>query len=133
MKISEAKKEAIKKAYGEYWYKLSSGQQFIALSNNGWLHFNDTINYSGSIVNCIEMQVLEEIDCYRPKSLEGIDNNNGWIRIESEDDLPNHKLWFSDGKDVWQGNLFEMEFFAKRINTLATHYQPIVKPKPPIY
>ena len=74
-----------------------------------------------------------EIISWRIPILQGIENNNGWIKIESEKNLPNHKLWLSDGKDVWQGNLFEMEFFAKRINTLATHYQPIEKPKPPIY
>lgn len=61
------------------------------------------------------------------------ENNNGWIKIESEDDLPIHQVWLSNGKDVWQGYLFKLETFAERINTLATHYQPIEKPKPPIY
>ena len=116
----EAKQEAIKKAYGKYWEIL-----YEYVDKNGWCYgFFKTKTY---------FQTEFTSDKWRPKSLSGIELNNGWIRIESEADLPNHKLWLSDGKDVWQGNLFEMEFFAKRINTLATHYQPIVKPKPPIY
>ena len=125
----EAKQEAIKKAYGEYYNLV---EKYL----NGFLL--DRVNFEREtgmkIYDLKNIEFIEEGIVYSyPAKVEGFQNNNGWKRIESEDDLPNHKIWLSDGKDVWQGNLFEMEFFAKRINTLATHYQPIEKPKPPIY
>lgn len=77
----------------------------------------------------------------RPKSLQGIEDNNGWIRIESEEDLPNESgdYWVYDvnrsidirfymGFSKTWGN-HEMEADVPKI----THYQPIVKPKPPLY
>lgn len=71
----------------------------------------------------------------RPKYLKGIEDNNGWISIKSEGDLPKTEMqdcyimdknsgiivgkFVSDEKSIWLEN--------------ATHYQPIEKPKPPIY
>ena len=75
---------------------------------------------------------------YRPKYLKGIENNNGWISINSEDDLPKESdtywcilndnatmLWFD----------FEDKEFEKEIyhNLKPTHYQPINKPQSPLY
>lgn len=71
-----------------------------------------------------------------------IENNNGWIKIENEDDLPkeNGAFWILDKElgmkaGEWKQAPNEIEhkkaceFWIKR----ATHYQPIIKPKPPIY
>lgn len=74
---------------------------------------------------------------YRPKSLKGIETNNGWIKIESENDLPkeegNYMIFHN------QDNMQTSETFSKNIvhklfeyNSI-THYKPIQKPKPPIY
>ena len=69
----------------------------------------------------------------RPKSLQDIENNNGWIRIESEDDYPNPgQYWVIDD----DGDMFitDMEFFEDMFDWSAIrYYQPIIKPKPPIY
>lgn len=65
--------------------------------------------------------------------------NNGWIKIESEDDLP------KGGGDYWVFNnnkaniavyykdalLWEYELYEYTIK--PTHYQPIIKLQPPIY
>lgn len=65
-----------------------------------------------------------------------MDTNNGWIKIESEDDLPkdsfNYYFYCSNGA-VMTGN--DLEYYKKYIipELKASHYQPIVKPKPPIY
>lgn len=64
----------------------------------------------------------------RPKSLSGIENNNGWIKIENEEDLP------KDNEDYWvviDGEIKVTHGFSIRRN--STHYQPIVKPRLPIY
>lgn len=66
----------------------------------------------------------------RPKSLSGIETNNGWIKIESEADLP---------KDGWHWTLsiIENEPFQTHYEDIDiryhTHYQPIQKPQSPIY
>lgn len=77
----------------------------------------------------------------RPKSLQGIEDNNGWIRIESEEDLPKESgLYFIlDEDDNIIHSEFDInfgQFFAKDFaydHYELTYYQPIVKPEPPIY
>lgn len=72
---------------------------------------------------------------YRPKSLQGIETNNGWIKIESESDLPKEftKYWIIDKSD---GRMYQREFDKSTKEFFleySTHYQPIVKPLLPIY
>ena len=79
----------------------------------------------------------------RPKSLQGIENNNGWIKIESEADLSKEIIdcFFYDNveKAVVCGNYnsdfkkFNWSAFFVEWSEQITHYQPINKPKPPIY
>lgn len=73
---------------------------------------------------------------YRPKSLQGIENNNGWQRIESEKDLP------SGDMDVFVliNSKIESDYYLVHHNNFkyfnwyeCTHWQPIVKPEKPIY
>lgn len=72
----------------------------------------------------------------RPKSLQGIEKNNDWIKIESENDLPKEYtncLCYANGKD-WRANLKNDRnsiSYCKRLG--ITHYQLIKKPQPPIY
>ena len=68
-------------------------------------------------------------------------NNNGWIKIESESDLPKEsgEYWtyekngsidirfFMYMPKIW--DIHEMEFEQPNV----THYQPITKPLKPIY
>lgn len=125
------KYEKIKEAYGECWDNLILNNQSNALSNNGYLP-SGVFNY----ISCsIELEHTDEYS--RPKSLQGIEDNNGWIKIESEDDLPkenNEYYWTitendKDIKERWFNKFFnEYEGEGK-----VTHYQPIIKPKPPIY
>lgn len=72
-----------------------------------------------------------------PKSLRGIENNNGWITIESEKDLPPDGHYWTINKkgeinaspklvdETCNDNQYWLSTF--------TRYQPILKPKPPIY
>ena len=58
-------------------------------------HFNDFGDVSFGKLD-IKNEKLERkfngvVYSYRPKSLQGIENNNGWIKIESEKDLPKEK------------------------------------------
>jgi len=77
----------------------------------------------------------------RPKSLSGIENNNGWIKIESEADLPKAKvLCYVTG----ESKLIEIAEYMTHLKNFVyersgnkvlfvTHYQPIIKPLIPLY
>ena len=119
------KEEKIKEAYGEHWEGFNLTAKRCALS-----HF-------GFIGNILEhppknIELEHKMGAFRPKSLEGIEYNNGWIRIESEgqyDELENGEYeWFNiengkyDKGDLWAYGVF-------------THYKivPIIKSNPPLF
>jgi len=65
-------------------------------------------------------------------------DNNGWIRIESEKDLPEESgqyyVFTNDQKIyciVWTGVMFLRDRHNETKN--ITHYQPIQKPLKPLY
>lgn len=126
----EAKQEAIKKAYGEYWEQLTAVAIFIALKNNGWVLEEDLYNDKGTLLDCIEFE-KDMHNNFRPKSLQGIENNNGWIRIESEADLPKKAIqcFYVDKYE----NKVCLGVVDKNDFDNVSHYQPIEKPKPPIF
>jgi hypothetical protein len=87
-----------------------------------------------------------DIDFVRPTSLFGIEHNEGWIKIENDKDLPNDSddvefFVIIDGvvttRVFYKGNFvndyqLNIEEYDD-LPTQPTHYQPIIKPKPPIY
>jgi len=119
-----SKEEIIKKAYGNYDF---------AQDKNGWCLYDhlpeDTDLNLFDLKNKIEDGV--PITLARHKILKGIENNNGWIKIESEDDLP------ESINDYWVIRKNETEPLLCRWSNVNvefhSHYQPIVKPNLPIY
>lgn len=73
---------------------------------------------------------------YRPKSLKGIENNNGWTKIFSEKDLPKDGHYFVTYKN---GNISDLPKESSIVGDdyywveNITHYQPIIKPEKPLY
>jgi hypothetical protein len=79
----------------------------------------------------------------RPKSLQGIENNNGWKKIESEEDLPTKTITYHvvingksskalyAGKNRWfiNGNDFTKTTEIQGI----THYKEVKTEEAPIY
>lgn len=73
---------------------------------------------------------------YRPKELNRLEDNNGWIQVNTEADLPKQdgNYWI-----MWKGGTepeihdyttdCNPEYWVRRI----IQYQPIPVPKPPIY
>jgi len=142
------KQEKIQEAYGEYWDLFTKEEQNKILIDNGWnSYFNHPLHWEMSKFIEIETIAYGVGTSWRPLSLQGIENNNGWIKIESEVDLPDDDdellyeiCHFEDEMfkrfyevfnwqaitKIWEGN---SEYFQDEI----THYRPIVKPKPPIY
>jgi len=79
----------------------------------------------------------------QPTELTGIYNNNGWIKIESEEDLPKdifNCFVISEKNILINAPVFynqSQKTFTNGINAIFwnkfTHYKPIEKPKLPIY
>lgn len=80
-----------------------------------------------------------EIGSIRPVSLSGIEDNNGWIKINSEDDLPKEDgyCWvIDDSRAIWPAwyNASEHEFEeAPEHWSRYTHYKPIPDPDKPLF
>lgn len=122
------KEEKIKEAYCEHWEDLHPQAKKSALENNGWI---------ASIIEHAPKKIDLEFNkmTFRPKSLQRIENNNGWIKIEREEDFPKE----SDDYHICIENKdLSIAYFDKHDGWFIacpeiTHYQPITKPKPPIY
>ena len=127
------KQEAIKQAYGEHWDVVKD-----YVDKNGWVgQYSAPIDIS-KLIECD----LSDIGYYwRPISLQGIEDNNGWIKIESEKDLPKDNIEchfiIKENNKVTQIGRYHVGAKSFNVGTIwfneVAHYQPIAKPKPPIY
>ena len=128
-----AKQTVIRKAYGEYWEQLSPQAKKCALEHNGYI--SPIISGIGNIPR--EFVTFNDLG-FRPRTIVGIEHNNGWIRIESDEDLPKELMLahvFDDDCDITQyifGIDRKMDWDLVKTQGI-THYQPIVKPEKPIY
>lgn len=133
-----SKQECISKAYGKYWEELKD-----CVDENGW-H-----NIHKAKIKFKDYYYVQEFEnkgnYYRPKSLQGIENNRGWIKIESEESLPT-----KEGKYIW-GRLhkeseYGPEWFEKFKETTkegiikaykfyigVTHYKEVFEHEPPLH
>jgi len=124
------KEEKIKEAWGKNYEEFKEH-----IDENGWAIYPHFQKHE-MIESVRPLEFQENGSCWRPKSLQGIENNNGWIKIESEEDLPKnsgHYLIMVNNEvkiDLWVNYQNKFELWNKNS---VTHYQPIEKPKPPIY
>lgn len=141
----EAKQDAIKKGYGEENFTFFKG----IIGENGWIglsryDFEEDLESEKKFDEMIsEIEFEESFEdeqvFYRPKSLQGIENNNGWIKIESDDDIPKNDMYVHIvfNKKMNIAFLCDGEFFApnkeKYYKKGVTHYQPIETKKQPIW
>jgi len=116
------KEEKIKEAYGKYWNEIKSA----TCNKTGWVmsDYFDCRDYN------IDCDLDDDNFLWRNKSLQGIENNNGWIKIESEDDLPKEPefYWVID-----KNGIMHQVHYKDITVRYCSHYQLIQKPKPPIY
>jgi len=84
------KEEKIQESYGKHWEKLHPIAKKCALDNYGWIS-----SLLGNPPKDLCLDFDEAFRIYRPKSLEGIEENNGWIKLNG---LPNEIEY--DG-DIW--------------------------------
>jgi hypothetical protein len=134
MTNEQLKKEAIKKAYGEYWDRIKD-----EMTEDFYAPYRLLKNSKGITFDFKTMHIIygSPEPFVRPIILRGIETNKNWIRIEEDgSNLPKESgdYWFYTKhkqvliRDYNPGfNLYE-----SYLNTY-THYQAIVKPLPPIY
>lgn len=96
------KQEVIQQAWRECYNSIFWSKGFD--TNTGWMEYNSdaprlrNVDGKNIIIGFEDIEIdVEGYDtpqfgyvtsCFRPKSLRGIQNNNGWIKIETEADLP---------------------------------------------
>ncbi len=86
------------------------------------------------------LKLTAHVHSIRPKHLRGIENNNGWIKIENVDDLPktsgNYLVFTADSKieTIYvDGDISSMKHTSQNWISHFTHFQPIKTPNPPLY
>ena len=115
------KLEVIKEAWGDK-YPIN-GVDEVGFSNDCFERI--------SIVDYDFIKVLNGFKI-RPKSLQGIENNNGWIK-GNEPNVPNESYFVFAFGGIYE-TFYDEELGWLYVNReFVTHFQPIEKPKPPIY
>jgi hypothetical protein len=138
----KTKEEIIREAYGEHWEHVKDiKSKFFnnPFEANGWIIMEKYFYSNTKLQDLCEMSG----GYARPKSLSGIENNNGWTKIESVEDLPHlfgdYHIVYKDTGDVSECCYHSLvttqdrELQDKWWMDFVSHYQPIIKPKPPLY
>lgn len=137
------KEAAIKNAYKRFWIQLPEEAKEQALENNGYIDHQFIGNEYGRLTNLLKMESKESYDVkfgeptfiYRPIVLQGIENNNGWICIESEEDLPNDDAFYykicvnNKPRNDYSLSVVEIRRCYYNINNV-THFQKIITNEP---
>ena len=115
------------------------GAEYIHADINGWMkygmyHPND-LGFDND-----EVDRYGDMYLWRPKSLQGIEDNFGWISINSENDLPTIGTFYTILS--FDENIVEREFpnpkFTLEFNKewwlkYVTHYQEKIVPNKPLH
>jgi len=118
------KQEKIQEIYGSRYIALKD-----SINCDGWINQNVTTR---ALFDSLEFD--EKRNSMRPLELKGIENNNGWTKVESDEELPNESTLYwvqqSDGRIQTIKEYFDNKQYY---NITATGYQRIEYPKKQIY
>jgi hypothetical protein len=116
------------------------GDLAINADENGW--FNSSV-FSPIDLGLQSSQIENGLNDFklgkwRPKSLQGIEDNNGWIKISEKEDLPENEsdCWFIHNEQKIKGNFIHNKFtcwFGHFGWKTISHYQLITVPKDYLY
>lgn len=132
------------------WIELIGEEEFnkIEINEGGWLkvshsdfHFKYNRylkgNWQGKGYNPLKKGTQENEDelFVRPKKLNNWENNNGWIKIENKENLPNKTghYWVKRGNDITINYIIVPESFKTAFLHNLTHYKFIEPTKEPMY
>lgn len=121
MTTQQRKEEAIKKAYGELYESHKD-----RIDEDGYICFQ-FMPYAFHNDNFDINNISFDAKSYRPKSLRGIDDNNGWLPVTEEIQNGSYE-WYNFNNGDW--DLGDLPYdFEKRF----THYKPLELSQPPIF
>ena len=131
------KKEIIIKA----WMDLNIETPFGICDKTGWVHgyfcngIDDIINDYGNITDKIDYDIdMSGVGKFRPKSLQGIENNNGWFILnnvakEIPIEIDNIELYnINTGEYYISTDTHEFIEIGR-----FTHWKPLEKSKYPLF
>lgn len=142
----QAKQAAIIKAWGEYWEKLGRRERNIALNDDGWAYLSQasfesittpTMDYPDGFD--FKFGVLGEIEEIRPKSLSGLDDNNGWERVNPDgSNIPEEVAYYEVCiNGIPWGHPQPLQFLVRTFHSPAkdqlTHFKKWEPSKGPVY
>lgn len=126
------KEKAIREAYGEHWEQCK-----YKIDSDGWLECHELKPSLRMISDLLLEGKVNNPYKFRPKSLQGIETNNGWTRIESEADLPtetkSYHVMYKDGSIIQHHFSTKSDFDRILFLEEFTHWQEILIPNQPIY
>ena len=141
------KQELIKQAYGKSWELCrpfidengfcvvfkDSDHEFIGVAGNE-THFKEHEIEGGQLNHSIFGKGIS----FRPKTLNGIEHNNGWTKIESENDLPVdhgciYKVWLHKNDRPARSYYSLTDLIADYKHGIILHYKAIKEDRPPLY
>ena len=124
------KQDRIKEAYAPWWEHIKD-----YLDEDGWYCMDEYYSSSDNFNTLSGLtQSIHPIEkrWRRAVSLDGLENNNGWIKFNSEVKIePTANYWVlteTGAIAVLLGAIFQRKNFVK-----VTHIQPIEKPEPILY
>lgn len=124
------------KAIKEAWEKLGISVNDNVINQNGWMNIQP-IQYERLYDRVDILRLTDHVHRIRPKSLKGIENNNGWIDSKDMSKIPDEYcycwLLTKDGDIILRECNPDAEGFYGWREVEFTHYQPIIKPEKPIY
>lgn len=129
------KEEVIKEAYK----KLEIPFNENIIYDKGWTKIKP-LQYESKYEYLDLLKLTTHVHSIRPKSLQGIENNNGWTKINSEKEIPTDynkelfKLFYWTNGGIYEAEDYKLWRFHYA-HLYITHYrlQPKFNPKPPIY
>jgi len=124
------------------WIKVVGEEHFseIKIDIDGWLDFDNTgdyhlymLRYRGLTSKGYnpfkkgEDSGVQNVSI-RPSTLERLEDNYGWTKIETIEDLPNGdgSYWHSDGLTIWKNPWNSDKIKGGYEHGLLTHYKPVV-------
>lgn len=122
----KSKQEVIQEA----WVSAVGVERYESIKDelmlDGFLHFQP------SSLKDTDTKIIDGLPFYRPKSLQGIENNNGWTEGLPPESMGECWVMTKD-MGITIGNTEYMKEDYNRWAENVTHYQPIIKPEAPIY
>ena len=123
--MSEAKQQLIKEAYGKYFEQVEP-----YIDCNGWCKYHWQIVHNDMLETMCRTKPNER---WRPVSLKGIENNNGWELIEDLDIEENEYVLFLRMTEGGEPPIFTSLLSEDFQKDYFTHWKRIDISKPPLY